>query len=141
MRCTSARIKVAAAGTVLAAGAALFYKSKSIAIQNGTIESAYTTFYGNVDDHWGTSAYQGSSETTYRYVFGNGGNGNGQYMENNAGSVQNCAPDDNYRVYFNSGYGGTSQQIADNQSRLTGIKEQHGKEVAAARKQMTASTQ
>ncbi|MFF0095178.1 hypothetical protein ACFYSF_35320 [Streptomyces canus] len=92
----------------------LFYNSKSIAIQNGTIESAYTTFYGNVDDHWGTSAYLGSSETTYRYVFGNGGNGNGQYMKNNAASVQNCAPDDNYRVYYNSGYGGTSQYFAKN---------------------------
>ncbi|MEV5887339.1 hypothetical protein AB0L74_32620 [Streptomyces sp. NPDC052020] len=33
------------------------------------------------------------------------------------------------------------QQIADNKSRLTGIKEQHGKEVAAARKQMAASAQ
>jgi hypothetical protein len=32
-------------------------------------------------------------------------------------------------------------QIADNQSQLTGIREQHGKEVAAARKQMAALTQ
>lgn len=31
------------------------------------------------------------------------------------------------------------RQIADNKSRLTGIKEQHGKEIAAARKQMAAS--
>jgi hypothetical protein len=33
------------------------------------------------------------------------------------------------------------RQIADNQDRLTGIKEQHGKEVAVARRQMTASAQ
>ncbi len=33
-----------------------------------------------------------------------------------------------------------NKQIADNKSRLTGIKDQHGKEVAAARRQMTAST-
>ncbi|MGJ5891240.1 hypothetical protein DF268_45215 [Streptomyces sp. V2] len=33
------------------------------------------------------------------------------------------------------------KQIADNQSQLTGIKEQHGKEVAAARKQMAVSAQ
>ncbi|MFE1962190.1 hypothetical protein [Streptomyces sp. NPDC059479] len=33
------------------------------------------------------------------------------------------------------------KQIADNKSQLTGIKEQHGKEVAAAREQMTASSQ
>ncbi|MBB3074390.1 hypothetical protein [Streptomyces violarus] len=31
------------------------------------------------------------------------------------------------------------KQIADNRSRLTGIEEQHGKEVAAAREQMAAS--
>ncbi|OUD01301.1 hypothetical protein [Streptomyces swartbergensis] len=31
------------------------------------------------------------------------------------------------------------KQIAENKSRLTGIKEQRGKEIAAARKQMTAS--
>ncbi|MFC8241286.1 hypothetical protein [Streptomyces chartreusis] len=34
-----------------------------------------------------------------------------------------------------------NKQIADNKSRLTGIKGQHGKEVAAARRQMTASAQ
>ncbi|MFC8368530.1 hypothetical protein ACFUIT_11195 [Streptomyces sp. NPDC057239] len=32
-----------------------------------------------------------------------------------------------------------NKQITDNKSRLTGIKEQHGKEVAAARKQVAAS--
>ncbi|MFE5813207.1 hypothetical protein ACFQ6S_07370 [Streptomyces sp. NPDC056479] len=34
-----------------------------------------------------------------------------------------------------------NKQIADNKSQLTGIKEQHGKEIAAARKQMTTSAQ
>ncbi|MZF84115.1 hypothetical protein [Streptomyces sp. SID5643] len=34
-----------------------------------------------------------------------------------------------------------NKQITDNKSRLTGIKEQHGTEVAAARKQMAASAQ
>ncbi|QKZ18142.1 hypothetical protein [Streptomyces chartreusis] len=33
------------------------------------------------------------------------------------------------------------KQIADNKSQLAGIKEQHGKEIAAARKQMAASAQ
>ncbi|MFF5045018.1 hypothetical protein [Streptomyces nigra] len=33
------------------------------------------------------------------------------------------------------------KQIADNKSQLTGIKEQHGKEIVAARKQMAASAQ
>ncbi|CAM5734540.1 hypothetical protein [Streptomyces fumanus] len=92
----------------------LFYNSKDIAVQDGYYKSAFTMFYSNVSDHWGTSQYQGSSLSTYRYVFGNGGNGNGQYMKNNAASVQNCARDDNYRVYYNSGYGGTSQYFAKN---------------------------
>ncbi|GGX06912.1 hypothetical protein [Streptomyces lomondensis] len=35
-------------------------------------------------------------------------------MKNNAASVQNCARADNYRVYYNSGYGGTSQYSAKN---------------------------
>ncbi|WP_200259458.1 hypothetical protein [Streptomyces sp. HSG2] len=87
----------------------LFSNSKDIASQDGYIKSAYTKFYSNVHDHWGTSQYQGSSLTTYRYVFGGGGNGNGQYMKNKAASVRNRAPDDSYHVYFNSGYGGTSQ--------------------------------
>ena len=34
-----------------------------------------------------------------------------------------------------------NKQIADNKSRLTGIKDQRGKEITAARKQMAASTQ
>ncbi|MFI5761999.1 hypothetical protein ACIA8F_13775 [Streptomyces sp. NPDC051563] len=92
----------------------LFYNSKDIAIQDGWIKSGYTLFYGNVSDHFGTSQYQGSSLTSYRYIFVGGGNGNGQYMKNNAASVWNCAPDDNYRVYFNSGYGGTSQYFQKN---------------------------
>ncbi|MFF9691412.1 hypothetical protein [Streptomyces sp. NPDC014623] len=92
----------------------LFYNTKQYAVQDGYIKSAFTTFYSNVSEHSGTSQYQGSSLTTYRYVFGNGGNGNGEYMKNNAGSVQNCARDDNYRVYYNSGYGGTSQYFAKN---------------------------
>ncbi|WP_230396274.1 hypothetical protein [Streptomyces blattellae] len=33
-------------------------------------------------------------------------------MKNNAASVQNCSSVDNYRVYYNSGYGGTSQYFA-----------------------------
>ncbi|MER7982658.1 hypothetical protein [Streptomyces sp. NPDC095817] len=93
----------------------VFYNSKELAVQGGYYKSAFATFYGSVSDHYGTSQYQGSSLSTYRYVFGNGGNGNGQYVKNNAASVQNCAPGDNYRVYFSSGYGGTSQYFAKNE--------------------------
>ncbi len=38
----------------------LFYNSKDIAVQDGYYKSAFTTFYGNVSDHWGTSQYEGS---------------------------------------------------------------------------------
>ncbi|WP_179382017.1 hypothetical protein [Streptomyces sp. SA15] len=87
----------------------LFYNSKSLAIQNGSIVSAYATFYGNVHDYYGSSQYQGSTLVTYRYVFDSATNGHGQYVKNNAASVWNCSGQDNYRVYYNSGYGGTSQ--------------------------------
>jgi hypothetical protein len=89
----------------------LWYNSKEI-VQDG--DSAFTAFYGDVYDHWGTSQYQGSTLSTYRYVFGHGGNGNGQYTKNNAASVENSSEVDNYRVYYNSGYSGTSQYFAKN---------------------------
>ena len=91
----------------------LFYNSKSLAIKDGRIVSAYATFYGNVNDYWGTQSYNGGSTlVTYRYVFDSADSGHGQYVKNNAASVQNCASADNYRVYYNSGYGGTSQYFA-----------------------------
>ncbi|MDX3239393.1 hypothetical protein PV392_27635 [Streptomyces sp. ME03-5709C] len=78
---------------------------------DGHLLTSYASFYGNVPDYAGASRYEGSSLVTYVYVFGNGGNGNGQRMKNNAGSVWNCAPEDNYRIYYNSGYVGHSQYI------------------------------
>ncbi|MFG2328038.1 hypothetical protein ACGFMM_00280 [Streptomyces sp. NPDC048604] len=93
----------------------LLYNSKELAIRDGHYVTSWSTFYGNVSDYWGTSQYQGSTLTTYRYVFNGNGNGAWQYMKNNAASVQNCAPGDNYRVYYNSGYGGTSQYFAHNE--------------------------
>lgn len=45
------------------------------------------------------------------------------------------------KVWFGVESAIQDKQIADNESQLTGIKEQHGKQVAAARKQMAASAQ
>ncbi|MFD5575039.1 hypothetical protein [Streptomyces cadmiisoli] len=45
------------------------------------------------------------------------------------------------KVWFGVESAIQNKQIADNKSQLTGVKEQHGKEVAAARQQMTASAQ
>lgn len=92
----------------------LLYNSKELAVSGGRYLSSWSSFYGNVSDYYGTSQYQGSTLSTYRYVFNGNGNGSGQYTKNNAASVQNCAPADNYRVYYNSGYGGTSQYFAHN---------------------------
>lgn len=88
----------------------LLYNSKeySLSSDGSRYVTSWSAFYGNVSDYWGTSQYQGSTLTTYRYVFNGNGNGAWQYMKNNAASVQNCGVD-NYRVYYNSGYGGTSQ--------------------------------
>ncbi|MGW8887043.1 hypothetical protein [Streptomyces sp. NPDC055749] len=94
----------------------LLYNSKELAIQNGRYVTSWAAFYGNVSDYSGSSQYQGSSLTTYRYVFNGNGYGAGQYVKNNAASVQNCSYVDNYRVYYNSGYGGTSQYFAHNES-------------------------
>ncbi|KOU85245.1 hypothetical protein ADK94_16635 [Streptomyces sp. XY593] len=80
-----------------------------MAIKDGSYTSSWAQFYGNVSDYTGTSQYQGSTLTTFRYVFNGSGTGSWQYMKNNAASVQNCSGTDAYRVYFNSGYGGTSQ--------------------------------
>ncbi|WP_405529818.1 hypothetical protein OG426_47885 [Streptomyces canus] len=88
----------------------LNYNSMQYATDSsGKLLTSYASFYGDVYDYAGTSQYQGSTLYTYEYVFGNGGNGNGQQVKNNAASVWNCAPADNYYVYYNSGYLGHSQ--------------------------------
>ncbi|MFJ6569555.1 hypothetical protein ACIQNU_19225 [Streptomyces sp. NPDC091292] len=87
----------------------LLYNSKALAVKDGKYLTSWSSFYGNVNDYWGTSQYQGSTLTTYRYVFNGNGNGSWQYMKNNAASVRNCSDVDNYRVYYNSGYLGHSQ--------------------------------
>ncbi|MCJ0869487.1 hypothetical protein [Streptomyces sp. AP-93] len=89
----------------------LFYNSKELAVKDGMYVSAAARFWGNVNNYEGSSGYQGSTLVTYRYVFDGAANGHGQYVKNNAASVENCAAADNYRVYYNSGYGGTSQYI------------------------------
>ncbi|MBQ1092282.1 hypothetical protein [Streptomyces sp. B93] len=87
----------------------MVYNSKEYALSGGKILSSWASFYGNVHDYDGTSQYQGSTLSTYVYVFNGNGNGSGQRVKNNAASVRNCAPADNYRVYYNSGYQGHSQ--------------------------------
>ncbi|MEW1675386.1 hypothetical protein AB0O47_19370 [Streptomyces noursei] len=87
----------------------VLYNTKANAVVDGRYVTSWATFYGNVYDYYGTSQYQGTTLTTYRYVFNGNGKGAWQYVKNNAGSVENCSTVDNYRVYFNSGHVGHSQ--------------------------------
>jgi len=89
----------------------IFYNSK----ENNGYYSGMAHFYGNVYDYAGeTVSYNGATATRYDYVFGknvlgNTASGTGQAVKNNAAMVENCAPYDGYRVYYNSGYQGSSQ--------------------------------
>lgn len=92
----------------------MLYSTKANAVSGGSYVTSWSTFYGNINEHYGTSQYQGSTLTAYRYVFNGNGKGAGVYTKNNAGSVQNCSSVENYRVYYSSGFGGTSQYLAHN---------------------------
>ncbi|MFJ8789468.1 hypothetical protein [Streptomyces sp. NPDC102462] len=87
----------------------MVYNSKDLALNGDRIVSSWADFYGNIPDFAGRSKYVGSDLYNYVYVFNGNGNGSGQAVKNNAASVRNCAPADNYRVYYNSDYLGHSQ--------------------------------
>ncbi|WP_406287937.1 hypothetical protein [Streptomyces sp. NBC_00209] len=77
--------------------------------------SAIASFYGNVYSYAGKDVSpNGAVVIHYKYVFGKNVNGvkasgTGAAVKNQGGSVENCAPADSYRVYYNSGYAGSSQ--------------------------------
>ncbi len=79
---------------------------------NGYTSSGRAHFLGKVPDYEGTVTTNGSLYTAYHYVFANGGNGTGETVKNNAASVLACSSVANYRVYYNSNYGGHSQYIS-----------------------------
>lgn len=87
------------------------HNSKSLSLSGGSYTTSWAEFWGDVYDYDGTGEYQGSTLETYRYVSNGNGSGSGQYVKNNAGSMQSCSEVSNYRVYFDSGYGGHSQYI------------------------------
>ncbi|MEU8841599.1 hypothetical protein AB0D97_21100 [Streptomyces roseus] len=75
---------------------------------------SYAKFYGNIYDYAGETRSIDGGRNTMRYVYvfyGSQGDGSGELVKNNAGSGMNCSSVDKYRVYFNSGYQGTSQEI------------------------------
>lgn len=77
--------------------------------------SAIASFYGNVYNYAGQDVSpNGATVIHYKFVFGKNINnvsasGTGVAVKNQGGSVENCAPADSYRIYFNSGYAGSSQ--------------------------------
>ncbi|MEU3553483.1 hypothetical protein [Streptomyces fragilis] len=89
----------------------LYYNSK----ENDGYYSGLAHFYGNVYDYAGeTVSPNGAIAVRYDFVFGknnvgNTASGTGVAVKNNAAMVENCAPYDGYRVYYNSGYQGSSQ--------------------------------
>ncbi|MBO1413164.1 hypothetical protein [Streptomyces sp. FH025] len=74
--------------------------------------SSSAKFFGNVPDYAGDTIYSGMTVTDYRYVFSGGnGSGNGVAVKNNAAAAKGCPSTVNYRIYYNSNYGGHSQLI------------------------------
>ncbi|MCQ1576627.1 hypothetical protein [Streptomyces parvus] len=84
-------------------------------IAHGGYSSARASFYGNIYNYAGQSVSpNGAVVVHYKFVFGKNSSGNNASgtnvaVKNQAGSVENCAPADSYRVYYNSGYAGSSQ--------------------------------
>ncbi|MBV2155172.1 hypothetical protein [Kitasatospora sp. SUK 42] len=81
---------------------------------DGGNSSSSAKFFGNVPDYAGENVLNGnqSGYTFYRYVFSGGnGSGNGVAVKNNAAAAKGCPSTVNYRVYYNSNYGGHSQLI------------------------------
>ncbi|MEU0163533.1 hypothetical protein ABZ154_33295 [Streptomyces sp. NPDC006261] len=84
-------------------------------IAHGGYTSARASFYANIYNYAGQSVSpNGAAVVHYKFVFGksdsgHNSSGTGVAVKNQAGSVENCAPADSYRVYYNSGYAGSSQ--------------------------------
>lgn len=66
------------------------------------------TFASSVYNYAGETV----NSTKYAYIFQTDfGDGSGQLVKNNAAAVSTCGAQDNYRVYYNSGYAGHSQDF------------------------------
>ncbi|MER7707808.1 hypothetical protein ABTX81_33560 [Kitasatospora sp. NPDC097605] len=80
---------------------------------NGYTNSARAKFLGNVPDYSGAGI-------NIHYIF-SGAAGNGQGVKNNAASVLACSSNANYRVYYNSNYGGHAQYISGDYGCNNGV--------------------
>ncbi|MEV0929063.1 hypothetical protein AB0I99_28830 [Streptomyces spongiicola] len=83
-------------------------------VEHGGSYSARASFYGNIPSYYG-GMY---ANISFTYIFGKNSLGQntadtGKGVKNAAASVENCAPYDSYRVYYNSNYQGASQYFAD----------------------------
>ncbi len=101
---------------LLASGAAALAAPAAAAGRDGTCDSGEFCYYynsneqGSISDFTGSVADYGTDQPSC-YDFKGDGNGKGQCIKNNAASVWNRSSK-TVRVYFNSNYAGSSQDIA-----------------------------
>ena len=75
---------------------------------------SFAVFYGNVYNYASDTREINEQVYIYHYVyFSGGGDGSGQAVKNNAAAAISCSTitRDNYRIYYNSGYTGHSQEF------------------------------
>jgi hypothetical protein len=75
---------------------------------------SYAVFYGDVYNYATDTTEIGAQTYIYHYVYFSGkGDGSGQAVKNNAAAAISCSTitRDNYRIYYNSGYTGHSQEF------------------------------
>ncbi|TQF04049.1 hypothetical protein E6W39_19705 [Kitasatospora acidiphila] len=93
-------------------GVSVLYVFYSQVDANGYTGSARSDFYGDVSNYsYDVSTSEGTN-TYWNYRFGNGGSGDGQPVRNDAASALACGSTTNYRVYYSTGYQGSSQYIS-----------------------------
>jgi len=105
----------AAVAALVTAGVTLVSTPAAAAARDGVCDSGEFCYYynsdnaGSISDHTGSLADYGSTQPDC-YEFKGAGNGQGQCIKNNAASVWNRSGG-TVRVYFNTGYGGASQDF------------------------------
>ncbi|WNI16188.1 hypothetical protein [Actinacidiphila sp. ITFR-21] len=93
-------------------GLYLFYHSRTGSAQFPTGSNA--VFYGDVYNYASDTGQVGERTYVYHYEFFAGkGEGSGEPVKNNAAAAVSCSTvtRDDYRIYYNSGYTGHSQEF------------------------------
>lgn len=99
-------------GTAMNAGVILFFHSLTTA--DGYPKGSYARLYGDVYDYAYDTVEVNTRVIRYHYQFlPNSGDGSGVAVKNNAAAANSCSftARETYRIYYNSGYAGHSQEI------------------------------